>query len=151
MIIMTIMDLHPDSPLITLFFGRTTHLVRHAACDVYTASRHILFPEDGRHPCEHGALVDGWLTAAPSRVVVATHSNVIMMRLQRRVAEAMLAPRDLLFVWVDGQVVGGYTLTPITMSPRGTVTWWPEDAGDHYAVECAAKVDAINARFPDRL
>ena len=147
------MDLHPTSPLVTLFFGRTTHLVRHAACDIYTASRHVLFPEDGRHPCEHGDLVDGWLASAPSRVVVATHSNVIMMRLQRRVAEGTLAAKDLVFVWVERSAEGtyGYKTTPITIDERCRVTWWPDEVGQEDLLECAAKFTALDARFPDRL
>lgn len=147
------MDLHPTSPLVTLFFGRTTHLVRHAACDVYTASRHILFPEDGRHPCEHGDLVDGWLASVPLRVVVATHSNVIMMRLQRRVAEGTLAAKDLVFVWVERSAEGtyGYKTTPITFNEGCEVSWWPKSVGREVEDEYVATLKALDARCLDRL
>ncbi len=145
------MDLHPASPLVTLFFGRTTHLVRHAACDVYTASRHILFPEDGRHPSEHGDLVDGWLTAAPSRIVIATHSNVIMRRLERRLAEGTLLPKDLLYVWVEAKTTGGYTTKDITIDERCCFSWWPAYVGSEDLLDRAAALDALDARFPDRV
>jgi predicted ATPase len=144
-------DPYPTSPLVTLFFGYDTALVRHAACDSFAATRHVFFPENDLHRSKHGALVDDWLRAAPARVVVATHSDIIPLRLQLRVVEGTLRPDEVIFFWIKADNEGSYLVTqPITLDETGCLSTWPGDEGNEDLEECANILDARERRFPGR-
>ena len=80
----------------------------------------VLFPEEGRHPYEHGGIADRLAAHAP--VVVATHSEVIVLRMRRLVVEGRLHPEQVLITWL-GEGVG--MPVEIKVDARGEVSWWP--------------------------
>lgn len=141
---------YPTSPMVTLFFGYDTRLLRRAALDAIPGTRVILFPENDLHRSKHGALVDDWLGAAPARVAVATHSDIIPLRLQLRVVEGTLRPDEVIFFWIKADNESSYVTQPITLDEMGCPSTWPGDEGNEDLEECANIIDARDRRFPNR-
>lgn len=77
------------------------------------------------HPSKHGERADDFIGIFQHRggdVVVATHSDVFVHCLCRRVRSGRLKASDLLFVWVKGDQA-----TEITVDDDGNFTQrWPE-------------------------
>lgn len=85
-------------------------------------------PEAHLHPRVHLELADLLLVTARggrTRVLVETHSETLILRLQRRVAEDPHLAARIALVWVDDE--GADTrLSPLRIGPDGDIPGWPE-------------------------
>ncbi len=84
-------------------------------------------PEIHLNPSLHGALTDLFIEAANNdkQVLVETHSEHVIYRVQRRIAEGIIAPEDVAVYYVrrgeEGSVAERLTLTE-----EGELPDWPE-------------------------
>lgn len=85
-------------------------------------------PELHLHPAAHAPLADLFIHTATSgkgQVLVETHSENLLLRLRRRIAEG--ADPDLVAVyWVEDRADGSSSVRPIQILPDGEVDYWPE-------------------------
>ena len=83
----------------------------------------------------HGARADLFLeaaglgTSAPvkdvgQRLLVETHSEGVLLRVRRRIAEGKVNPDDVGLCYVDRDDRGS-TLRPIKIDHKGDLSWWP--------------------------
>lgn len=101
-------------------------------------------PEIHLHPLAQAHLADVILAAALHRdvqVIVESHSEHLLLRLQRRVAEGAISNEDLKLYFCDA-VNGASRLAPLRVDLFGSIDNWPEhfmgDAfGETYATEKA--------------
>jgi hypothetical protein len=85
-------------------------------------------PELHLHPAAHAQLADLYLKAAKltgNRFLIETHSEALLLRLRRRVAEGTSSPADVgvYFVHHDGRSA---TAERITIDEVGQLSSWPE-------------------------
>ena len=84
-------------------------------------------PELHLHDAAHAPIGDLLLSAVAGghgNIVVETHSESLVLRIRRRIAEG-LSPDNVAIVYVD-DVKEGSQLRPILLSHNGEVDWWPE-------------------------
>lgn len=84
-------------------------------------------PELHLHPSAHAEVADLYVDAAREtrvRFLVETHSETFLLRLRRRVAEGLLAPRDLAIYFVE-ESGGAAVLRRISVTRAGDVDYWP--------------------------
>lgn len=85
-------------------------------------------PELHLHDAAHAAIGDLLLSAVASdhgNIVVETHSESLVLRIRRRIAEGLLSPDNIAIVYVDDTKEGSQ-LRPIRLDKNGEVDWWPE-------------------------
>lgn len=116
-------------------------------------------PEIHLHPQVQAELADAFIAAvrarehdAPRRVqlVIETHSEHLLNRLQRRIAEGAIDAKDVA-VYFAKTGVGGAELERLTVNEYGDITNWPEnffgdDMGDIVARTEAASLRRVNER-----
>lgn len=87
-------------------------------------------PEAELHPRAHASVADLLIDHLPGRirpVVIETHSEVLLLRIRRRVAQGRLDPEDVAIYWVyRDEEIGSAALRPVKITPDGEVTDWPE-------------------------
>lgn len=86
-------------------------------------------PELHLHAAAHTPLGDLFLATAAqgtTQVLVETHSENLLLRVRRRVAEGAVAPSLVALYFVLEQPGGYSTVQPIEILPDGSVDWWPE-------------------------
>ena len=101
-------------------------------------------PEIHLHPLAQAHLADVIINAAQHRriqVIVESHSEHLLLRLQRRVAEGKVSNEELKLYFCD-LVEGTSRLAPLSVDMFGNIDNWPEhfmgDAfGETYAAEKA--------------
>lgn len=104
-------------------------------------------PELHLHDAAHAPLGDLLLSAVESgagNMVVETHSESLVLRVRRRVAEG-LAPEKVSLVYVEDTGEGS-CLRPIPLRADGEVEWWPEGVFSEAFVEVKAIRRAQRAR-----
>jgi len=105
-------------------------------------------PEIHLHPAVQANLADVLIDAYLRRgvqIIVESHSEHLLRRLQRRVAEETISKNEVGLYFCEAGVKGS-TLTPLTLDPYGNITNWPEDFfGDEFG-EIAATQEAILKR-----
>ncbi len=69
-------------------------------------------------------------------MVVETHSESVVLRIRRRIAEG-LSPDKVALVYVEDAGEGS-RLRPIPVRPDGEVEWWPEGVFSEAFVEVKA-------------
>jgi predicted ATPase len=88
-------------------------------------------PELHLHPRAHVAIAELLLecvTRRPStRLLVETHSDVLVLRVRRAIAAGELEPRDVRIYFVDEDSVEGSRVQEIELDERATPRWWPKD------------------------
>jgi predicted ATPase len=97
-------------------------------------------PDLHLHAAAQAPLADLFIgTALQGRgvVLVETHSEQILLRLQRRIAEGVL-PHSLVALYFVEVTAEGSRLRPIVLSPDGEVEWWPEGVFEESFQEVAA-------------
>jgi len=85
-------------------------------------------PELHLHAAAHAPLGDLFLDTArqgQSQVIVETHSENLLLRVRRRIAEG-LDPSLVALYFLLEQPGGHSTVKPIEILPDGSVDWWPE-------------------------
>lgn len=105
-------------------------------------------PEIHLHPMAQSGLADVFIDVWEKRkvqVLVESHSEHLLQRLQRRIAEERIAKSDvsLLFCSPEGS---RSVMTPLQVDPYGNIKNWPEHFfGDQFG-EIAAMSEAMLAR-----
>lgn len=84
-------------------------------------------PEIHLNPSLHGALTDLFIEAANNnkQVLVETHSEHVIYRIQRRVAEGMIAPEDVAIYYVKRGEAGSVA-ERLTLTKEGEIPNWPD-------------------------
>ena len=124
----------PDSPEVAftdIGFGVSQVLPVITLC-YYVPERSILIleqPEIHLHPAVQMALADAIIDAVKTRsiqVIIESHSEHFLLRLQRRIAEGVLSPKDarLYFCELQG---GESRLTPLQVDRGGNILNYPPD------------------------
>ncbi|RMF31072.1 MAG: DUF3696 domain-containing protein [Chloroflexi bacterium] len=145
----------PQSPEVFLTdvgFGVSQILPVLVLCYYAPEGSILLFeqPEIHLHPSVQYALADVFLDAARWRgvqIIVESHSEYLLQRLQRRVAEdvdGQLA-RDIRLYFTDYRD-GRSILTPLEMDEYGTIVNWPEDFFGDRMGEAVARTEAAMRR-----
>jgi hypothetical protein len=104
-------------------------------------------PELHLHDAAHAALGDLLLSAVAEgrgNIIVETHSESLVLRVRRRVAEG-LSPKRVAIVYVEDNGDGS-RLRRIALSPDGETDWWPEGVFSESFVEVKAIRLAQRAR-----
>lgn len=97
-------------------------------------------PELHLHDAAHAPLGDLLFSAVESgrgNMVVETHSESLVLRVRRRVAEGLLRPDQVALVFVEDETHGSH-LRPIPLAADGEVEWWPEGVFSESFVEVKA-------------
>lgn len=100
----------------------------------YYAARHstVLFeqPEIHLHPCVQARLSDVFIDAAKNsgvQFIIESHSEHLLRRLQRRVAEGETVRSDEVALYVCDIDGGRSRIRPLEMDEYGNITNWPKD------------------------
>ncbi|MEM9463144.1 MAG: DUF3696 domain-containing protein [Myxococcota bacterium] len=89
----------------------------------------IEHPAAELHPQAHGDVADFLLESsgrAERPIVVETHSELILLRVRRAVAEQRIDADDVGIYWVEPDPEHGSSLRRIPLTPEGDVEEWPE-------------------------
>lgn len=105
-------------------------------------------PESELHPQAHAEVADLILDYLPGRrrpVIVETHSEVLLLRVRRRIAEGRLEPEQVAVYWIDSHDGGYAEARQVQLTPEGEVDGWPEgvfleDYEEIIAIRRAARV-----------
>lgn len=90
----------------------------------------IEHPEAELHPAAHGAVADLLLCHLPGPerpVIVETHSEMLLLRARRWVAEGRLPADHVVIYWVNRDPENGARLRRIRITEEGGMDGWPED------------------------
>ena len=105
-------------------------------------------PEIHLHPLVQTGLADVLIDAVRTRgiqVIVESHSEHLLARLQRRIAEGKLKPDETALYFCE-MGNGASQLKPLTLDTYGNITNWPRDFFGDPLEERAAMVEAMAAR-----
>lgn len=100
-------------------------------------------PEIHLHPLAQAALADVIIQAATHRkvqVILESHSEHLLLRLQRRIAEKAVSADDVKLYFCDAPL-GESILTPLELDLYGNILNWPEKfMGDSFGETAAAEL-----------
>ena len=107
----------------------------------------IEHPEAELHPAAHAHVAELLLDKriGPDRpFVIETHSEMVLLRARRWVAEGRLQPDDVIIYWVHTEPGGGSFLRKIRIGDKGQLDRWPdgvfiEDYEEIMAIRRAAR------------
>lgn len=105
-------------------------------------------PELHLHAAAQAPLADLFIATAlqgQGSVVVETHSEPILLRVQRRVAEGVL-PLDCVALYFVDVTAEGSQLRPVGLRSNGEVEWWPDGVFEEDFQEVAAMSRAQRRR-----
>jgi len=110
-------------------------------------------PEIHLHPRVQAGLADALIETALARrvqIIVESHSEHLLMRLQRRVAEGKVSPDDLALYYVDHQGSRS-SLTPLDIDLWGDIRNWPEEFfGDALGEAASISIAGTRRRLESR-
>ena len=89
----------------------------------------IEHPEAELHPGAHAEVAELLLAnlVGPRRpMVVETHSEMVLLRARRWIAEGRIPPDNVLVYWIQAEPGRGSTLMKIKIDERGEMDSWPE-------------------------
>ena len=96
-------------------------------------------PEARLHPSAHGAVADLLISAARrTQLVVETHSENLILRLRRRIAEGVLKKDDLGLYYIEPD----YRVRRIEIEETGAAADWPTGVFEYDVEEAQAIVQA---------
>ena len=102
-------------------------------------------PEIHLHPMVQAGLADVFIDAINKRniqIILESHSEHLLTRLQRRIAEEGVAPQDAALYFCERDESSASKLVPLEMDMFGNIKNWPKDFfGDEFA-ERAAMIQA---------
>lgn len=110
-------------------------------------------PELHLHPAAHAPLADLFLETAKSgqgQVIVETHSENLLLRLRRRIAEGA-DPGLVALYWVEDLNDGSSSVKRIHILPNGEVDYWPEGVFSETYQEVRALRRAGRTHLDDEL
>lgn len=103
-------------------------------------------PEIHLHPAVQSGLADIIINAVQTRniqVIVESHSEHLLRRLQRRVAEDKIKNTDVSLYFCETKI-GKSQITPLELNIFGEITNWPKDFfGDEFAEVAATRKAGI--------
>ncbi len=106
-------------------------------------------PEIHLHPFVQAGLADVFIDAWRKRgiqILLESHSEHLLRRLQRRIAEGSVTPDDVALYFCSAELEGESKLTPLVMDLFGNIENWPKDFfGDEFG-EVAAMSRAVQKR-----
>ncbi len=106
-------------------------------------------PEIHLHPLAQAGLADVIIQAAMHRrvqVILESHSEHLLLRLQRRIAEEVISSDDVKLYFCDAPR-GVSTLTPLNVDLFGNILNWPDKfMGDAFNEVAAAELKRIERR-----
>jgi predicted ATPase len=106
-------------------------------------------PELHLHAAAQAPLADLFIGTAlqgQGSVLVETHSEPILLRIQRRVAEGVLPANRVALYFIDVTATGS-RLRPVGLHPNGEVDWWPDGVFEEDFQEVAAMSRAQRRRL----
>lgn len=121
-------------PVIALCHWRQQQTVQEPFVDI------VEQPELHLHDAAHAALGDLLYSAVagqPGNIVIETHSEAIVLRLRRRIAEGLIEPHEVAIYYVEDTGEGS-KIIPINVDSTGEVEWWPEGVFSESFVEVKA-------------
>lgn len=109
-------------------------------------------PELHLHPKAQVAMAELLAEAANRgvRVIVETHSSLLLLTVQTLVAEAKIKPEDVALHWFSRDAKGATTVRHEQPDENGAYGDWPEDFGDVEMAAQRAYLDAVTKRRPKR-
>ena len=131
---------HPNSPSVLITdvgFGVSQILPAIVLC-YYAPEGSIIIleqPEIHLHPAVQAGLADVFIDAIKTRniqIVFESHSEHLLKRLQRRIAEAKIDPKETALYFCESDN-GSSKLTELNLDLFGTIRNWPKDFfGDQF-------------------
>src|SRR5205823_5104085 len=117
---------------------------------VPTGSTVILeHPESQLHPAVQAGLADVLIDAAKTRgiqIILESHSENLLLRLQRRIAEEKLGPDDVALYFCELRK-GASHVKALELDPFGNIVNWPADFfGDEFDETAARTIAAMERR-----
>ena len=99
----------------------------------------------------HGLLADVFIDVAKNRklqIIVESHSEHLLNRLQRRIAEEAIAPDDIALYFCERKE-NTADLVPLRTDMFGTIENWPKDFfGDRFGEMAAKQEAALKRQLP---
>lgn len=89
----------------------------------------IEHPEADLHPASHAHVAELLLenlSESGRSMVIETHSEMVLLRTRRWIAERLLSPEDVLVYWVHMDPDHGSIPEKITINERGQMERWPD-------------------------
>jgi len=142
--------------VITLIYGRDPDAMDRYAQSLVTYGKGDMlleFPEEHLYPLDHLPIAEriaAYHESGYGNVVCATQSEIICLRIQRRVREGSLAHKDVRVVWIEnGKPV------PLRMDEHGLfIDEWPwgffeDNYREHFSHEKLGAVDKFNDQAID--
>lgn len=111
-------------------------------------------PEIHLHPQVQAALADAFICAVQAyeggrprnvQLIVETHSEHFLNRLQRRIAEEALTPSDVAIYFARGAPAGAQ-LEELQVNDRGDITNWPDNFFGDEMGDIVARTEAASKR-----
>lgn len=107
----------------------------------------IEHPEAELHPAAHAEIAEVLLRSlagAARPMIIETHSEMLLLRARRRIAEGALRAEDVLVYWVHSEPTAGSSVRKIRIRKDGGVNDWPdgvfiEDYEEILAIRRAAR------------
>ncbi|MCA9546816.1 MAG: AAA family ATPase [Myxococcales bacterium] len=106
-------------------------------------------PELHLHPRAQAALADILVEASKNgrRIIIETHSAILLRRLQTLVAKDELPPEELALHWFSRDAEGVTRVDTVQLDERGAYGDWPEDFSEVEAEVDGAYIDAATAKL----
>ncbi len=104
-------------------------------------------PEIHLHDAVHAALADLFIDTVrqrPVSMIVETHSENLLLRVRRRIAEGVLSPDQVALYWVEDDPEGCSSVRPIRINAAGEVDDWPKGVFSEAYDEVRALVRAAH-------
>jgi energy-coupling factor transporter ATP-binding protein EcfA2 len=104
-------------------------------------------PEIHLHPRLQAALMDFFIDIAKEgkQVIVETHSEHLILRLQRRIAESRLSHNDVALYYFESSEAGS-KITPVELDKDGTIKTWPKGFFEEDFEESYSLLKALGKR-----
>jgi len=140
----------PNAPPVLLTdvgFGISQVLPVLVQCAVVPENTILLieYPETHLHPMGQSALADVFIETIRDRkvqIVIESHSESLLRRFQRRIAEGHIAHDQIALFFTSMQPDGASQLNPLELDEFGNITNWPDHFFGDEMGDLAAMLDA---------
>jgi predicted ATPase len=104
-------------------------------------------PEIHLHPKLQAALMDFFIDIIKEgkQIIVETHSEHLILRLQRRIAEGKLSHADVVLYYFEGSE-NGSKITQVELDENGTIKTWPKGFFEEDLEESYSLLKALGKR-----
>jgi predicted ATPase len=141
-------------PITDVGFGVSQILPVLVLCYYVPKGSTIIFeqPEIHLHPSAQQKLADVFIDVIKHRelqIIIESHSEHLLHRLQRRIAEEELAPEQAALYFCQMENDGASSLTSLELDEFGNITNWPEDFFGNEMEDLVAMTEAAMQRSMD--